>query len=372
MPPARSLLLDAASSYALNSEDRLTELLAVALSGHESFALALAERAGLSLRGPVRVTTQLQLASGRHARPDMQLAGRGPDGTPAWLWIENKIFAPLTEEQARGYPAELHANRSVEQRRLILIAADARPQPSGWDKTLTWQQVALLADQVAREQLGEHWRQLALKPEAQARWRILAELLWYLEHHDLAMIEPLTTEDLEVFRHFERVSTRLEALLSTATPLVQRTKQDALRWTDDGVYQNFRPKTGDWIRSKPDGYICVELAPYAYWLRQGREDGAAHAGAGYALPHAYWDSVQVALSEHDLPARRLTLWSDEGEDVLVYASLPLSELTSEAASVPEQAAQLAQWTNKTLDALAALNIRGLRPARPARRPQPRS
>jgi len=281
VPPARSLLLDAAGSYALNSEDRLTELLAVALSCNELFAVALAERAGLVLRGPVRVTTQLQLASGRHARPDMQLAGRGPDGAPGWLWVENKIFALLTDAQARGYPAELSAHRSVKQRGLILISADARGRPPGWNGALTWQQVALLADRVGRDRLGERWREVALEPEAQARWRILAELLSYLEHHELAMTEPLTPQDAELFRHIGRVLTRLEALVSTATPLVKRRQQDRLRTTpDEGIYQNFRPAAGDWVRGKPDAYICLELAPYAYWLRQDPENGTRTRAQG--------------------------------------------------------------------------------------------
>jgi len=52
--------------------------------------------------------------------------------------------------------------------------------------------------------------------------------------------------------------------------------------------------------------------------------------------------------------------------VLIYASRPLSELIRDFASVPEQAAELAAWTNAALDTLAALNVRGLRPARPRR------
>ena len=77
----------------------------------------------------------------------------------------------------------------------------------------------MLADRIGRAALEDRWRDRALEPDAKARWRILAEFVWYLEHHRLAMTEALTSDDAEIFRHAGRVYERLDALLTAVTPL---------------------------------------------------------------------------------------------------------------------------------------------------------
>jgi hypothetical protein len=75
----------------------------------------------------------------------------------------------------------------------------AEGAPAVW---LSWQDVAMAADRVARRTGGRHWHRQALEPDGAATQLLLAELIGALERRELAHVDPFSNADVFMLSNF--------------------------------------------------------------------------------------------------------------------------------------------------------------------------
>ena len=111
----------------------------------------------------------------------------------AWLsqlWFEHKLWARDQPDQVLRYLTHLKDAR-VPGELYYVVAEVERARNHGAAHGITWQQFAELADVAGRPGYGPQWRAEALAPDAAAQWRLLAELVWYLNDKELAVLDAL-------------------------------------------------------------------------------------------------------------------------------------------------------------------------------------
>jgi hypothetical protein len=298
------LLLEAASTYRGDLEDRLTELLCTALAEHEAFWNELLTRLGVSER-VVRssVLTQQSFPEGP-ARVDLVIRAYDDADRPvAVIFIENK-YNPrklpsrywFTDDQA-GRQANALASQPAADHHLVAIASDfdlrRLPVPAEYKHQLGWRDIAELAN---RSGGSQGWQTNARQSSTCVPQRVLLEFWTYLKGDTVGA---LTDDDLEALGQIVRAEDRVTSLLEQVA--------DLLKWDDD--------VSDDWITSgkSPASYVAQE-APEGNWLAD-RRDGAFYVAIAnaewndtsqYGQPHVYagGDSRQSARNGLPSPSRR--------------------------------------------------------------------
>jgi hypothetical protein len=107
------------------------------------------------------------------------------------IWSEHKLGSGFGEMQRERYLTAMRALRGRGE--LIFIVKDAPTSRKEGDwRGFTWQEIGELAESVGRAWGERDWREKALAPTSPAKWRLLFELLRYLENKEnLAVVHAL-------------------------------------------------------------------------------------------------------------------------------------------------------------------------------------
>jgi hypothetical protein len=192
-------------------EDRLTELLALALESHPAFARALLDRC-LQVddrRPPVvaeRFDARCQVWTDLSRIVDLELRAFDGDGRlTALVWSENKIWAAYQHEQLQSYASSLERSAGPHPRRLVTIVSETAQAPDAARAldipVLTWSEVARIAVAAGRtDEHGARWRTHALSPGMPAGIRVLEEFIRYLEEEHAVNVDPLSFDHVRAFQ----------------------------------------------------------------------------------------------------------------------------------------------------------------------------
>lgn len=356
------LLLEAASAYRGDLEDRLTELLGTALAEHEGFRNELLSHVGV--RPPFAqssVLTQQSFPEGP-ARVDLVIRTYDDAGRPvAVIFVENKynprkLANPywFTDEQARRQASVL-ASQSAAEHRLVAIASDfdlrRLPVPDEYEHKLGWRRIAELADASGG---GHGWQTSARRPTTSVPQRVLLEFWTYLKGDTVGA---LSDDDLETLGQIVRAESRVKALLEQVA--------DLLGWEDAKVYD-------DWLTAgeSPIHYIACE-ARKEHWLDR-RTDGGVYVlvanaewndTSQYGQPHVY-AGVGFSAEREECVALTESTWRAEVQQagaeifdtdgIYALAGKPLAEVVAEGQTLSGQAGALADWARSTIDSIETL------------------
>jgi hypothetical protein len=207
VPRAAAYLLDAVLRTQ-KPEDRVTEVLAVALREHAGFrGLVLHEAGLLASAGAEGLTAEVrtQRPTDKGRLVDLELVVWKGSGAVARLWCENKIGAEYQPNQLLDYHCALEALGGREPRCLVTIvpperAADIESQVGELAVEVpvwTWGNVGAWAEKAGRRadpQGGGGWAGSWRQLPASADQRSLAELLWLLNRQEGVMTTELRAD----------------------------------------------------------------------------------------------------------------------------------------------------------------------------------
>ena len=202
-------------------EDRLTEALAATLEAAPAAARRLVTALfadhdsgdELKFGGEARIATQRRTLAGD--RIDLQVSF-GPEARPTFTaWIEAKVDAPATREQAERYVAAARQNRGPT--RVCWLLPVGRPVQGGTPDGVpvcTWQELAATLDtwvgslsSAEREGYGAS---------------LVAEFVRHLEEEQaLASTQPFSGDDAAVINQYARSTAKLESILNDARQYVR-------------------------------------------------------------------------------------------------------------------------------------------------------
>jgi hypothetical protein len=251
----------------------------------------------------------------------------------------------------------------------LVVDQDRAPETGDWEVS-TWQGLAEAADHLGRGWEGPIWRERALEPEAPAMWRLLHELVAYLEKEDLAVIKPLDRHHVDVFRDAPDTWDRVEALVGQAGRQAGRRSRLSLRgdlgWHVDGsaVWQLFEPAANSWLlkRLDPEEHEC--WAELSVWAQEPLDEPSVTAG--YTLPSILLHTLHAS---GDLAGRataaglEIREWDDQARIVRIKK---LAEFVEGSDSLADQAARMAAFAVEAISAPEALDPVELQPP-PTRR-----
>lgn len=303
------LLLEAAHSYRVGGEDRLTELFAATAAGHPGFCRGLFAEVGLPTGETHCVTTQYRISPG--CRLDMRIEARDrANAAVSVLYSEHKIdgywFSEgQIEREKAGLDAELAPNKSL----VCVVSADelaslraAKPEvPSGavtaedFGNCLSWRDVSRIAGDAGAAWPapwgGSGWRQQALLPEAPACQRILMEFIAYLGEDEVP--DALSANDLLALRLADEAQQKIESLLTLAA---EQVAAFTLAQDDSPVYYSesstsvpltcvdFLLPDNHWLSDDEDSALSVAIAPTNAAAPQSEEEPQVYAGLRRAHP----------------------------------------------------------------------------------------
>jgi hypothetical protein len=363
-------------------EHNLTDLLALSLEAHISFANRLLLAAKLPSAGEVAVHTEVLTRRGRPV--DLQVLGRDERGVElARLWSENKVRGRYQPNQLPDYAEDLPARPA--RRQLITIVDDLSEVPvdeqSPGDPRwhgFTWRQIAVMGWEAGRESAPEAdrpvWRHAASQPTAPSSQRILLELLNLLEEEHGVVLKPIGHEHVTAFIHLSETRQTLEELVKSAARMAELDLSDDFYWDDQdgaGVWQGFST-AGTWAEPL-EGTIDLEVSSTDHWT--SRRIGEPALGVGYSLPGA----LASALLSADKHAWRSALEaegfsvraSDDDSWVLVRRTKYLAELIPAAVTLDLQAQLVADWADDALAVLARHDPGVTLPPKRTRKPRRR-
>lgn len=384
----RTLLAAAdARLHASEPEDRLTEIFReVALTAPslvawlvaEAFDLSEADAAAYCSYGDYVVDTQVVLPGG--GKPDMAFRFLGDGGSPGRLYCENKIDARWTNWQQLGYP-------SVESPdRIIVMSPNGRlpdrlpAEQAPKFVAMRWVDLARAANAIGVEWGGRDWAVSAVRPDAHAEYRMLTELISYLEREDIGVTipRPLTARDIEV--------------LPEVNPVVERWKQ-ARELVVEELRRRERPARDPKKRWDPGAGGPKETLAFSVTLR----DGEGWEGSGWPAlealrapaapawtwqelivsPQARWMGQETPIVAVGIGLERLPKWNEAATDWTrlleaatdagawvgptdrkrIYRVLPwrpLADFASQGETLDEQVEVAVSWALSELDDLVAL------------------
>ncbi len=380
-------LLGAADSRRRESEpeDRLTEILAEVLRTSPLLTSWLVKKAfedadeDVAVRCEYEVDAQVSLTGG--GRPDVEIrfpAG-GPEGR---LFCESKIRAGWTEWQRRGYPAAPWPARF-----LVLSPGrkgfdDLDPSERQKFRSVRWKDLARATDRLGTSWNGRSWRSSAMDPDAPGQYRLLAELVSYLEREDVDVMipGPITDDDLEVLQGVDDVVARWRQFRN----LVLEEVQGRL---GSNLY------TKSWEKNWDPQNPKARKVAYSLTLRYGAGwEGAAWPALASALEEPRWSWQELILAPNapwmnqDVPCvgigiglGKLPEWSDEMTEwaklrdaiwakegawlgptnrnkiYRIVLARPLSSFTAGVETLDAQAEDAVTWALEALDDLVKLS-----------------
>jgi hypothetical protein len=367
-------LLEAADSYRRDSEseNRLTEVLAEVLRTAPELMAWLAAQAfrvhpddaqSWTAHGDYVVETQFSFPTGE--RPDMKIRFTGSSLPPAEVvFCENKIGAGFTEWQKRGYPSAQN---------VIALTPDGRAPISDAARfvPIKWNQVARAAYGIGRTWGGARWRGCALSANAPSQYRMLAELIHYLEGEDVDVNVPgpLTETDLEIVPDVAATVDRWNTLFQLVADELKKNpgiEEAAKRWDTDHFPRADTPLTGWSVTLEGEGaWPALErtyaglwwreliMAPQPTWKPASEPIPAVGVGVSLNIPSGWPDELN-----ENKPLRAAIQATNEftlgmtwkGTVGRIFATLPLRTVAS-AETLDLQAEQIAAWARERLDAI---------------------
>jgi hypothetical protein len=374
MAEARSELLNAALSYGVGSEDRLTEVFASVLAVNGAFAAALMTDVGLPAGDNFEVLTQWRLASGR--RPDMVVRSVRNGYRVSELWSEHKTVSGFSDLQREDYSQAL-AREPVEVGALLTITPDAVDSSSEHWQHRSWQAVGELAYATGFAWGDADWRNKALDGDVPSKWRLLHEFLWYLEREGYAVTQPLTSEDMLVMSRMSRTLDGVEALIRRTAVLVDSAVGDDAFYDDDNMttwYFSVEALPGmNWLMRFAGFETWSETAVSCEGEWSPRGAGVPAVGSGYTLDAQLYSALSTnrELTERLADAGyELVLWRNY---VRIWRTEPLASFLDAGPRLDDQAKALAAWVSTTYADLGALDPGELELPEPrARRKRPRA
>lgn len=349
MPEARSELLDAAGSYAGSGENRLTELLATVLAAHHDLTATVLREVGVPVGHRFVVLTQQRVAPG--CIPDLVVHSLSPSGSRlGQLWSEHKTVSGFRHEQREDYILALE--REPGEGRLLTITVAHTDEPSGAWSRLTWQELGELADAVGRAWQGDDWRRAALKPDAPARERLLHEFVWYLEEEGFAVVRPISSDDVRVFKGLLSALDAIEELMVRIGDHLGIPEAELSQ--EDDAYWYFLDAEDSWLeRVAPfEGRCALLLSADDGWWPQG--EGEPALGVGYTLDKRLYGALS---SDRDWIERlersefTLELWDDA---VRCYRTRTLASFIDAGSTLNAQAVEIVRWARESLKELSQL------------------
>jgi hypothetical protein len=351
VPRSKPLLLRAARTH--KREDRLTELLAVVLAGHQVFAHRFLHAAGLHARGDVEVSTQVRTARGKFV--DLQLVSLDLDGRVLGrLWSEHKTGSGYSPGQLPGYADDLDGIGGARRLITIVDSLDEAPVSPHWER-FTWRQIALLAWKAGREAGGGlRWREAALGPDGPAQQRLLVELLSYLEEEHDTVLDPVTHVHVAAFAKSSETHDILFTVLERAADMSAHDPDEGVGYPKDYFNQYWQAFKSDGTWAQPlEGYLELTVSESDEWTYD--RAGEPAFGAGFTLPGDLQDQLRSAACapwRGPLEAQGATIAEWDGY-VRVYRTLYLAELIGKGPTIDAQAQALAKWVDESFAIVTA-------------------
>jgi hypothetical protein len=337
-------------------ENRLTAIFAVVLDACDELTRALFEELDLPVAERFQVFTEERVTPGE--RPDMIVHSLSRAGAiEGRLWSEHKLDAGFGDLQRERYLAVLRSLPGEGQLIFIVRDAPASREAGDW-RGFTWQEIGELAEGVGREWAGRDWRMHALAADAQAKWRLLYELLWYLEEEeDLAVVQALDDENLIAYKLMDDTSQALIALLERAAQhAVPLEPWGDFQTVDDiTLWQQFDTPPGSWLErfGKFDCAAEILISDRDYWSPDELDEPAVAAGYSFERKlHASLSSRRDWVRELDAAGFCCELWNDH---VCVYKTMPLREVLTFGETLNAQGRQLGVWTQVVISELGELD-----------------
>jgi hypothetical protein len=199
-------------------------------------------------------------------------------------------------------------------------------------------------------------------------WRLLHELVAYLEREGLAVINALDRHNVEVFRGAAEAYERVEALIERAAQ-DSGLELDGDVGGDDrvAVWQLFETPPGSWLERRLNPLGLEGWPELSIWAEEPLDEPAVTAG--YTLP----PSLHHSLSTNDELASKASQlgleireWDSQARIVRIDT---LTHLIEESDSLSGQATRVASFAREAFAAAEALDPGDLEvpPTRPSRR-----
>lgn len=390
MPTAAELILEANDRTRV-PEDRVTEVFAAAVQAEPEFAKALTLLVARSREIREALASnqcELQVATQRRTLSDYvidcEIAWTLGARRAALVWIENKTGSGYSHNQLEKYRTEIRKGFYGGERGEILTIVPSRDAfPDGYRdatdspwKAITWQDAAILADEVGRRwghsehRDPAHWRAHACSRSAPRRIVYLNEFIALLERKGLAQMEGIKAEDVAALPRGLELS-----------DLTYRFLADVIE-----AMPNFKAAEMPNKNHKGWGYLVhlefTEGGTASDLLRSSWVHDEAYARAAYPELMAVWrQHVDAELPADPAIIASLTFPppDDESRDLLAKASdnlrdsasarnaariyflengyiyyyklLFLSEIAVSGTTLPEQTAYTARWASEAFEAL---------------------
>lgn len=330
------------ATLAGGDEDRLTEVFATAVNSSAELCGRLFSYAGAPSCDRYEVETQPRLSSAQ--RPDMRVVGYGAADAPAAVvWFEHKLRSGFSERQREKY-AEAISDLPGDQRLLVIVHDISEIGSADSWTELTWQQVAEFAAETAEAAFGPDWRAAILTADVAAKWRLLAELLWYLERKErVAVTAPLGANHVLALSLLEDAELTLDRLVDRAFQLSAPTIMPAKPKPYEGwgsSYHHLRLTFPTWLEAFGED-SNAELAFGASEEWTSRRKGFAY-GAGFALPERFFAPLTANRDwVESVGSADFTVGIWDGYCV-IYRTLLLEDLVMGADSLADQARRLSE------------------------------
>lgn len=294
------------------------------------------------------IEASLQVLTPAGRRVDLELVGRAR-GAVVRVWIEAKWDAGWQPGQLAHYTEVIGVAGALVA---LVPAHRAVEVPEEFSAPLTWEQVAVLADQAGIQEGGHRWRTTALQPDATARQRVLALFLEHLEREHHMTILPLLTEDALAIRYAEDAITIADELAEQAirrAGLHTEQRHDFKR--RGGAYWKFpaQPQLGAvW---HPGGWAELMRSPTGAHQLDGPPEPVFLCG--YTLPKTTieWlqsDDLQDWRAELATEPLRFVVTGGRKGHTRVFTALPLAALATLRSSFDGQTQVLTDWMQRAL------------------------
>jgi hypothetical protein len=356
------LLLEAASSYRGDLEDRLTEVLATALSEHDGFCRALLARVGVLSR-PTRleVKTQESFPDGP-ARIDVVIRGYSALNTPTVVvFIENKynprkLPSPywFDDDQAGRQVAAL-SHQPGEEHRLVAIASDIDLRrydvPDEYAPQIGWREIADLANAAGG---ADGWQLQARRADEPASQRVLVEFWAYLKGDTVGALDE---DDLFVLGQTVRAEDRVEALLERAAEQLEWDATVDDEWFTAGgapiQYINGDAPEDSWLSTRRDGSVYALVSGGAWTDGSPVGEPQLYAGLGFSAKREERDAVAKSVWTTSVAATGLVALF-ESDGIYVFSQRALREIVESASSLSAQVNLVVTWVAAVVATALAL------------------
>lgn len=358
------LLLQAASRYRGDLEDRRTEILVVGLNDHRGFLEEFLRRAGVHRPWQgAKVRTQQIYRIGdaqKRVRVDVVIRLLTEDGaTDTLVFIECK-FNPDEDDHAHWFPPEqgpdqltaLWQETAGAERRLVAIVSDcdlenpARPVPKEYEHVLGWREIAELAGRAGGP---GGWQELARDPSAHAKQRVLLEIWAYLKGDVVGALED---EDLVAIGHADQAWNRVYAVLERVSEILGWHAVDdewtTLEGTTSVNYIGTEPPDDSWLDPADGGWLYVVITNNEWDSAAAVGEPQIYAGWGVGLDREQLDGL--AKSDWPSMVRRAGLVPIFDRDgAYAFARRDLKDFVTPASTISGQARSIVEWARPAVE-----------------------